>query len=356
MMRITTILCILFSMHVASAQDSLMRMEDRPNDHLRIGFWNQENLFDIYDDSLTNDESYTPEGDKGWTEGRYYAKLMNMSKAIAAIGGWNPIDVLGLCEVENKMVVRELVERTPLRSIGYEVVHYQSPDSRGIDVALIYRPDRFTLLHSEPVKVWFTEEGSRPTRDVLYVKGLALGKDTVHIFVNHWPSRWGGQAATEPKRMRAAEIVKAKVDSIFSVVPNAPVIITGDFNDEPEDRSMLEVLQAGHDRENLKDNTLFNLMFEKVGKEGSHKYQGHWGILDQIVVTSSMLRADGNGLKVSGLQAHIFKAPFLLTEDARYTGHQLLRTHSGPRYLGGFSDHLPVFIDLEIPRSPVAEE
>jgi predicted extracellular nuclease len=336
---------------IAAQMDTVVSddLMNRPAGVLRVGFWNQENLFDVVDDSLTNDEDFTPAGNHAWNEGRYYSKLMNMSKTIAAIGGWEPIDVLGLCEVENRLVVRELIERTPLREAGYEVVHYNSPDNRGIDVALIYRKARFTLIHSEPIPVRFPEEGARPTRDILYVKGLALGKDTLHIFINHWPSRLGGAQASEPKRMLAAGIVRHKVDSIYAVTPNAAVVITGDFNDHPEDRSINETLAAGHDRNNLADNSLFNLMHEKEGKEGTHKYQGHWGILDQVIVTCSMLKENAP-VKVYGGKAHIFIAPWLLTEDPQYTGHQLLRTYVGPRYVGGFSDHLPVFVDLELSR------
>jgi endonuclease/exonuclease/phosphatase family metal-dependent hydrolase len=321
-------------------------LNERPDKIFRLAFWNLENLFDTENDPNTQDDDFTPEGNYRWSPSRYYKKLMNLSKTIVGLGGWSAPDILGMCEVENKLVVRELIERTPLKAAGYDVVHYDSPDNRGIDVALIYRKARFTVLHSEPIHVTF-EDGSRPTRDVLYVKGIMLNKDTLHVFINHWPSRLGGAQVSESKRMRAASLVRLKVDSVWSVVPNAAVVITGDFNDEPEDRSVKESLNAKHDRKNLADNTLFNFMYEKLGKEGSHKFQGHWGIIDQMIVTANMV--DGrNGIKVSGGIAHIFKEDWLLVEDTRYTGHELFRTFSGPRYLGGYSDHLPIFIDLEI--------
>jgi predicted extracellular nuclease len=324
-------------------------LKDRPSQVFRLAFWNLENLFDTENDPKTADDDFTPEGNYRWNDNRYYKKLMNLSKTIVAIGGWLPVDVLGMCEVENKLVVKELIERTPLKEAGYDVVHYDSPDNRGIDVALIYRKSRFKLLHSEPIHVRF-DDGSRPTRDILYVKGLILNEDTLHIFVNHWPSRLGGAAASEPKRIHAASILKAKVDSIWKVVPNAALVITGDFNDEPEDHSVAKTLHAKHDRKNLEDNSLFNFMFEKLGKEGSHKFQGHWGIIDQMIVTANMV--DGkNPISVKDANAHIFKEDWLLVEDTRYTGHELFRTFSGPRYLGGYSDHLPIFIDLWLPKN-----
>lgn len=321
-------------------------LNDRPEKIFRLGFWNVENLFHPDNDPDKQDDDFTPEGNNRWSPSRYYKKLMSLSKVVVAMGGWSAPDILGMCEVENKLVVRELIERTPLKAAGYEVVHYESPDNRGIDVALIYRKERFTLLHSEPIHVTF-EDGSRPTRDILYVKGMMLDKDTIHVFINHWPSRLGGAQVSEPKRMRAASLLRAKVDSIWQVVPNAAVVITGDFNDEPEDKSITESLKAKHDRKKLDDNTLFNFMYEKLGKEGSHKFQGHWGIIDQMIVTANMV--DGrNNISVKGSIAHIFKEDWLLVEDTRFTGHELFRTFSGPRYLGGFSDHLPIFIDLEI--------
>lgn len=343
-----TILCAI-SVSLSFAQTdtlpSYAQYDSRPSNAFRIAFWNQENLFDTYNDSLTNDEAFLPDGQNAWTESRYYTKLMNMSKSIVAVGGWEPVDLFGFCEVENKMVVRELVERTALRLAGYDVVHFDSPDSRGIDVALIYRKAKFNLVTARKIPVVFAEEGSRATRDILYVKGLVMNRDTLHFFVNHWPSRMGGALATAPKRNFAAKLVRTIVDSIFSVVPNANIVITGDFNDHPEDESMHVVLDATHDRDNLKENQLFNLMYEKTGKEGSHKFQGHWGILDQMVVTSGMLN-NKSTLKVNEGIAHIFKASWLLMEDTQYTGHTLFRTYSGPRYLGGYSDHLPVWLDL----------
>ena len=338
---LTSILILLTG--AATAQDSLYEEPDA--DRFRVAFWNLENLFDTVDDSLTRDDEFTEEGMRHWTGYRYYQKLQNMAKTLVALGGWEPADIVGLCEVENKMVVRDLIERTPLKTSGYEIVHYQSPDSRGIDVALLYNPETFTVLHSEPILVDFLEEGSRPTRDILYVKGITNESDTLHVFINHWPSRYGGHLATNPKRMRAATILRGVVDSLKAVNPCSNLIVTGDFNDEPEDESLQNGLRA-HDKDAAAHGEfLVNLMIEKEGKEGTHKYQGAWGILDHMIVSTPLLQG-GCGLQVVDQQANIFRRDWLLEEDPKYPGSRLNRTFIGMQYHGGFSDHFPVYIDL----------
>jgi len=323
--------------------------DDSPRtNRARIAFYNVENLFNTENDSLVSDEGYTPEGTSHWTKYRYWNKINKLSKVIVALGGWDYPEIVGLCEVENRRVVSDLIKSKSLIGGDYEIVHYDSPDNRGIDVALIYRKDRFRVLYSEPIRVTFPDEPNSKTRDVLYVNGLfPFSKDTLHIFVNHWPSRYGGYAATIVKRNRAADIVRAKVDSLYDVNVNARIFIMGDLNDYPSDESLIKHLRALPDGTNAQERDLINLMYpiHKEGKYGSHKYQDHWGILDQMIV-SSALYGKSSGLRIYNQKAHIFRAPFLLEKDDTYLGYKVFRTYAGFRYLGGFADHLPVFSDL----------
>jgi predicted extracellular nuclease len=280
-----------------------------------------------------------------WNSFRFNKKLKNTYKVITAVGGWDAPEIIGFCEIENRYVLEQLISKTPLRNNNYEIAHYESPDQRGIDVGLIYRPDKFTLIESLPLQVAFENDTDFKTRDVLYVKGIALNKDTLHIFVNHWPSRRGGESESEPKRIQAASIVRNKIDAIFKQNKNANIIIMGDLNDYPDNRSINEILQAKKIKE-TKPLELANLMYEKHElHEGSHKYQSHWGCLDQMIVSPIMLD-EINSLQVKDKKATIYRNDFLLKDDDRYMGNEPFRTYEGPKYTGGFSDHLPVFLDI----------
>ncbi len=353
----TLVLLPLFLSICLCAQDTLdyeghepvagLSYDDRGNDAFRMVFYNVENLFDWEDDSLTRDESFTPDGDNHWNPKRFWEKQRKIAQTLLATGGWDAPDIIGLCELENRYVLEELTQKTALRELDYQIVHEESSDGRGIDVGLIYRPDKFELLHYHYIRIKFDEEDARPTRDILYVKGIGVGADTLHIFVNHWPSRFGGHLVTDPKRMRAAETVRATVDSIFSVVPSANIVITGDFNDHPEDKSIVEGLDAKHKLEDLQQNELFNLMHEKMHKEGTHKFQGEWGVLDMWIVSDGLMTGK-YGFKVQENGATIFKAPWLLMKEEVHLGHRPFRTYQGPKYIGGYSDHLPIILDLKV--------
>ena len=312
---------------------------------MRIVFYNVENLFDTTDDSATRDEEYLPSSMKGWSVSRYWEKLDHIFKTLIAAGEWEPPALVGLCEVENRSVLYDLVSRTPIRKLEYQIIHENSPDMRGIDVALLYRPDRFRPLSHEFMRIRFPFDPHSRTRDVLYVKGTVFKKDTVHIFVNHWPSRAGGQEESAPKRMHVAKTIRAKTDSILGTNPQALIIITGDFNDEPGDESIVHGLLATTDTADLSPQALINTMYPYLDEDtGTEKHQGHWNLLDQFIVSSALFR--GSGLKLYGGRGYIFYGEWLLEPDETYMGLKPFRTYSGPRYLGGYSDHLPVYIDL----------
>lgn len=312
---------------------------------VRVLFYNVENLFDTLDAPGTRDESFLPKGSYQWNGYKYYTKLQRISKVLLNTGDWNMPAIVGLCEVENRQVLEDLLQRTPLNSFNYGIVHVESPDERGIDVALLYQQDIFTPIHHQAIGIHFPDDPDDRTRDILYTIGT-IGIDTLHLFVNHWPSRSGGQEASEPKRMQAAATLRGVVDSLLEANPNAKIIAMGDFNDGPTDRSMADVLQATGDSAQLIHPGLYNYMlpFFKQGI-GTHKYRQEWNTLDQFVVSTGLLQARRK-LTADFAAATIIQADFLLEEDPYNPGVRPNRFLLGPRYNGGYSDHLPIVLEL----------
>jgi len=313
----------------------------------RIMFYNVENLFDTVNDSTTIDEEFLPEGMRYWTKSRYYDKLNKTAKVICAAGEGNLPILVGLCEIENYEVLEALINYSPLRNAEYGYLHQESADARGVDVALLYRKSVFKPIDYNAYKVHLP--GDRTTRDILHAYGTLPNGDTLHVFVNHWSSRLGGQAESEPNRLAAAQRLKELTDSIFALNADANIIIGGDFNDYPESKSISKVLNAAL---NLGSPTLvglFNLTYSfwnKTGK-GSHKMNGYWGMLDQLIVSGNLLTGTGKTQIISN-SCKVFDADFLLEPDDTYNGYKPKRTYVGYRYNGGFSDHLPVVVDLKI--------
>ncbi len=312
----------------------------------RILFYNCENLFDTKDDSLTSDEEFLPDGDRNWSQKRYIEKSNRIAKVITAVGGWKPPELVGLCEIENRSVLNYLTKSTPLYAFNYKIIHKESPDARGIDVALLYQPNQFKPVATKYISINYPFTDHK-TRDILYTKGILSNDDTLHVFVNHWPSRYGGQLESEKNRFFVASVLKSVTDSICQSNPNALIVIVGDFNDEPNNQSLLKILEANPQFDSLKNPQLINLsyrlQFEK--NQGTYKYQSHWGILDQLIVSGSLL--EGREKTFTTMEhAFIYKAPFLMKPDDTYLGEKPFRTFTGFKYNGGYSDHLPVFIDL----------
>lgn len=297
----------------------------------RIINYNLENLFDTKADPSINDQDFTPDGKLNWTDERYEKKLKHLADAISWTGSELPI-LIGMEEVENRQVVEDLAGTLPLN--GYSVIHYESPDERGIDVALLVREAYAQVLVQEPLTVTIPDDR---TRDVLYVElGLAKG-EKLHVFVGHWPSRREGQEKSEPKRMAAASVIRKKVDDILAADANAQILIMGDFNDSPTDRSVKEGLGAACDRSATAD--LFDLMcIDTPPGQGSYNYQGDWSYLDQMIVSRAFLP------KVKDAKA--LWDDRLLFNHPRY-GKSPNKTYSGDSYKGGYSDHLPVVMELK---------
>lgn len=292
---------------------------------------NCENLFDTRHDSLKNDLEFLPDGSYKWMPYRYWAKLNHLGQEIVAQS--NPIpDFVAVCEVENDSVMFDLTRRSLLRNAGYEYVMTSSPDERGIDVALLYQPASFALLHSHSIRIKPLPD-TRPTRDILYVSGRVITGDTLHVFVVHAPSRRGGERESRPYRLQVASQLAEAVDSIYALQSGAKIIVAGDFNDY-HDSPALEYLYQHH---------LINI---SAGARGSHgakatyRWHGEWRSLDQILLSESMQHQE-NACRIGDL-------PFLLEDDEKYGGKKPYRTYLGPRYLGGYSDHLPLVARIRI--------
>ncbi len=342
--------CILISCSTEKKLNNKNVVTTIERDAYRVMFYNVENLFDTEDDPEKRDEEFTPTGDRYWSNYRYNQKLSNIYKVIVGVGEWDLPQIVGLCELENRGVLEDLLSKTPLYKTDYKIVHFESPDRRGIDNGLLYRSDYFTPYLEKAITVeWPKTVKAGPTRDILYVAGTTNTNDTLHVFVNHWPSRWGGQMETEGKRMHVAKLVKKETDSIFKTNPNANIIIMGDLNDHPTDRSVLEVLKAQTEFDKIKPKKLYNTSYylEHEKNLGTHKYNGQWGILDQIIVSGGLMDTTSS-ISCTLDDSHIFNADFLLEPDEKYTGKRVNRTYIGFKFHGGYSDHLPIYIDLKI--------
>lgn len=330
-MRVFLLLISLFSLS-AFAQNPL-----------RIMFYNTENFFDTKPDSITNYNEFTPEGSKKWNYGWYTRKREKVYQVIDSIAKQNYPAIIGLCEIENSYVINDLLKRTPLRQFPYKYIHQDSPDTRGIDACILFRSDLLQVLEHEFINVPL--EG-RPTREIVYGKFLMQNQDSLHIFVNHWPSRSSGQRKSEPNRCIAASILRNKIDSIFSQNPAANIMFMGDFNDTPEDKSLEKVLNVKP--KNTSPIIATDLYWATDTKE-SHKqqrvdgttvFQGRWFIFDGIGISGALIQKYNLG------KSGIFCPDFILEENRSYLIKQPFRTYKGPIYHGGYSDHLPVFMDF----------
>jgi len=313
-------------------------------------FYNTENLFDWTDDPKVNDEEFTPEGERHWTFTRFQQKISNLSKSILAAVGWDQLAVIGLAEVENRFVLEEMLSKTALKNYPLRIIHKESPDPRGIDVAMLYNAELFFPLQYEYFPLLNTEGEVQETREILYVKGkLKDADDTLHFFINHWPSRFSGLLETKELRNLAASLLKQKCDSLFQINEDAEIIVLGDFNDQPQDKSIRQILQAEPVSDQLKSKKLYNLSWN-WGDEvrGSLKYQSQWFVFDQAIVSAPLIDAKSEtSIRIS--KAEIVNAVFLFEPDERYGGERPNRTYYGYEYKGGFSDHLPVKLSIEIP-------
>lgn len=311
---------------------------------IRVMFYNVENLFHPTDDSLKRDDEFTPEGERHWNFYRYQLKLNKIGKTILAAGEFDPPAIVGLCEIENLDCLKGLIYDSPIKKYGYEIAHFESPDKRGIDVAMLYRKELVSVIHQEALPVYVASDNYH-SRDILYTQCL-VGLDTLNFFVNHWPSRYGGQLKTEPFRKHAASILKCKIDSIRSNNPDQGIVAMGDFNDHPEDASLSENLGASM---NPSKGNLQNLTSQMKTEIGTHKHDHLWGILDQFIVSRNLIDSSA-AFHTSPDLVQIFNPSFLMEPEKDGIGDRPSRTYIGFNYNGGYSDHLPILIDLYFTR------
>ena len=315
----------------------------------RVMWWNVENLFDTRHDSLKEDHSFLPDGMHRWSYYRYRKKLDNIARVITAVGEWTPPALVGLCEIENDTVLRDLTRYSALSEQRYRYILTDSPDRRGIDVALLYQPHRFKPLAHRSIRIAPLKRENRPTRDLLHVCGVLLNNDTIDILIGHFPSRSGGVKESEPYRLFVAKTLRTVADSILAIRTHPKLMVMGDFNDYPQNRSIAHVLGATAPPAHVAPRALYHLLARKARKHnfGSYKYQGEWGLLDHFIVSGTLLDPS-KSIYTSEEQAVLFDAPFLLIEDSNRGGKQPFRTYLGMRYQGGYSDHLPIYTDFTI--------
>ncbi len=321
-----------------------------------VAFYNVENMFDTIDDPEKLDEDYTKDGKNKFTASQYKHKIENIAHVISRLGfdmTHTPPVILGLAEIENRQVLEDLIKAGPIRDQQYQFIHFDSPDIRGIDVALLYQPDIFAPLHQEnlEVRIW-NETGSRIyTRDLLWVSGI-MDNEVIHILVNHWPSRRGGKVRSQPKRMKAAYVVREVVKQILVEQDDAKIIIMGDFNDDPLDKSIIKGLIGSRTRHSNDTIALFNPM-EKLYRKGLNTlaYRDGLNLFDQMILSKTfkgeVLSSNGFTLYMAG----IYNPEYITKNNGKYKGYPF-RSFENNRFVGGYSDHFPVYLYLIKPAIP----
>ncbi len=312
-----------------------------------IGFYNLENLFDTIPSPNTNDRDFLPEGRLAWNTEKYWSKQANMAKVISLLASDvtpDGVALLGVAEVENRTVLEDLVVQPALKSRNYQIVHYDSPDERGIDVALLYQPKYFRVLGSKAIPVELRDPKTGEidfTRDVLYVAGIFRG-DTLHVMVCHWPSRRGGETGSVWMRAAAAQVCRNLADSLLARNELAKIIVMGDLNDDPTNPSLTKVLRAAKSTESMRPGDLYNPMYALYQSgNGTLAYRDAWNLFDQIVVSKGLVWKQAGGWQL--LRAVVFREPWMFQEEGAFRGYPL-RTFVGDIFLNGYSDHLPVYI------------
>ena len=341
MFRLLPFLLLSLFTRTASAQEAKQQFVPA-----LIGFYNVENLFDTIDDPDVDDAEFLPGSPKSWNTERFDRKLERVGGVIAAMGRDlhpNGLSIIGLAEVENRKVVEDLAAHSTLSARGYKVVHEDSPDRRGVDVALMYDPQIFKVYAHKAYRLSDPDDPDFHTRDQLLVSGSFHG-DTLHVIVAHWPSRRGGEKLSEPHRSAAAKLGRHIADSLFTLEPTAQIIYMGDLNDDPVNKSVTRQLRATGDRAAAHDDILFNTTWASYQKGiGSLAWRDSWNLFDQIIISPALLDGTGDGYKYFGVR--IFNEPYLRQEQGNFAGYPF-RTFVGDEYQDGFSDHFPVFLIL----------
>jgi len=307
-----------------------------------IVFYNVENLFDTWDNPETSDEEFTPINQRRWTRDRFEHKIKMIYKTLITAGNGQFPDIIGLAEIENHWVIEQLISKTPLNKVSYGIIHKESPDPRGIDVALLYRKDKINPIDYEHIAISNNGNSEFKTRDILHFTG-ELENEQIHFYVNHWPSRSGGYIETKAKRDITAQILRKSIDSLLAKDPDANILLMGDFNATPEEKCFTVILKALPYPGNNNTSCLINLstLWTKRA-DGTIRTQGRWEVFDQMICSYHLL--SNKTFKIQSELSGICNYDFLLEPDPAYLGEKPFRTYLGPIYHGGISDHLPVKI------------
>lgn len=328
-------LALVFIVFAVFAQAQPTKWKNKK--YFTVVSYNVENLFDTIARNKL-DEEFTPQSEKQWNTERYYKKLSNIAQVLRAVHPEELPEAIGLVEIENRNVLEDLVKTPGLEAANYQIVHEEGPDPRGIDCAFLYNPKAFKYLNHQAIEVRFPFAGNHRTRDILYIKGL-VRKDTVHFFVNHWSSRRGGQEESEKKRVQSALVLKHFTDSLLVRNKESKIFIMGDFNDEPNNKSLQETLKA----RNIKDSSdLKNILFDlKLAGKGSYYYRGEYNMIDNLVVSNPLIEAK-KGFRLYTDSGFIFTPDFICYMN-KNGDKSPNRTYGGNNYYGGYSDHFPVY-------------
>lgn len=318
---------------------------------VRIMSYNVENFFDTIDDPGINDSEFLPDSKRNWTNKRFKDKANKIARVITAAGEWNTPVLIGLVEIENTRTLDQLIKHTTLKKHQYNYRFTKGNDNRGINVALLFRKDFLKNVRHTTHRISFTTNPRTRTRDILHVTGTMPNSDLLDIFVCHFPSRSKGEKETEPNRIEATRKLKQLCNDILTQRPNANIIIMGDFNDTPQNKSILKELEAlpYMEKTNLNIYKLYNLFNPPQGKgyKGTYCYRGRWEQLDQMIVSGKLLQ-EGNSIQYIHNSARNFHQSFMLTRDRRTKTLRPKRTYMGYRFEGGYSDHLPIIADFII--------
>ncbi len=343
-MRVAPVLVVVYS--ILAVQSCSGQPSTREYIPALVGFYNVENLFDTLDSPDVNDAEYVPNSTKQWGTERYQRKLDRLARVIGDMGKQlhpQGLALLGLAEVENASVVRDLVATQPLKERNYQVIHEDGPDLRGIDCALVYNPDMFKVLSHKSYRLYMKDKPDLLTRDQLLVSGVLEG-DTTHVIVAHWPSRRGGQKRSAPNRKAAAELGRHIVDSLLAANPNARILYMGDLNDDPVDPSVQRFMRSTGDKEKVVNGTLYNPMYVPYQKGiGTLAWRDAWNLFDQILLSPALVNGTGGNYAYYGVR--IFNESYLTQKEGNFSGYPF-RTFVGDTYQDGFSDHFPVFVIL----------
>ena len=345
-MKKISILLILFPFITgySSAQQDLPSAK---NSHTVV-FYNVGKLFDAVNDPKTFDDEFLPEGQKQWTGEKYKKKITDIAKVLSVINENELPAIIGLVEVENRKVVEDLVSSPKLRRGKYSIIQYDSKDEKGLEAALLYTKDEIEIVDSKSIPVEFGFDIKDVTRDILYVKFKIKGDNVYHIFITQWPLRSPNEQDSEIKRISAAVSLRKEVDKILNFENNARIIIMGDFNDEPTNKSVMQILNATNKRKNLNYRDLYNLMYDQhnIGNEGTTTSNSGWVMFDQIIVSPGLFNK-GTGYYLTFDDGKIYKGNEVVITDPQTKLTQPNKTYDGYNYLGGVSSHLPVYVILK---------